>query len=91
VNDDNYQFCIGDIVIEKDFITIGDENQMTGIIIAIEHLSYNLGKKILHDRLTIYWLDTGTQEEMPSVLVDLVSSVKKQKLLGKIRKDPDTY
>ena len=77
MSDDEYQFCIGDIVIEKDFITIGDDDQMTGIIIAIEHLSYNLGKQILHDRLTIHWLDNDTTEEMPSVLVELISSVKK--------------
>ena len=77
MDDDEYQFCVGDIVIEKDFITIGDVTQMKGIIIAVEHLSYNLGKKMLHDRLTIHWLDNDTTEEMPSVLVDLVSSVKK--------------
>ena len=74
---DDYQFRIGDIVIEKDFITVGDGTQMTGIIISVEHLSYNLGKEILHDRLTIHWLNNGTVEEMPAVLVDLVSSVKK--------------
>ena len=77
MSDDRYQFCIGDIVIEKEFITIGDVDQMKGIIVAIEYLSYKLGKKTLHDRLTIYWLNTGIQEDMPSVLVDLVSSVKK--------------
>ena len=77
MSDDEYQFCIGDIVIEKDFITIGDDDQMTGIVIAIEHLSYNLGTKIIHDRLTIHWLSSNTTEEMPSVLVDLVSSAKK--------------
>ena len=77
MDDDEYQFCVGDIVIEKDYITIGDVTQMKGIIIAVEHLSYNLGKKMLHDRLTIHWLDNDTTEEMPSVLVDLVSSVKK--------------
>ena len=77
MNDDNYQFCIGDIVIEKDFITVGDGTQMTGIIINVERLSYDLGKKILHDRLTIHWLDNNTIEEMPAVLVNLVSSVKK--------------
>ena len=77
MSDDEYQFCIGDIVVEKDFITIGDDHQMTGIVIAVEHLSYNLGKQILHDRLTIHWLDNDTTEEMPSVLVNLISSVKK--------------
>ena len=77
MSDDNYQFCVGDIVIEKDFITVGDGIQMTGIVIAVEHLSYNLGKKILHDRLTIHWLESDTTEEMPAVLVDLISSVKK--------------
>jgi hypothetical protein len=77
VDDDEYQFCVGDIVAEKDFITIGDDVQMTGIVISVEHLSYNLGKKMLHDRLTIHWLDNNTTEEMPAVLVDLVSSVKK--------------
>ena len=77
MSDDDYQFCIGDIVIEKDFITVGDGIQMTGIVIRVEHLSYNLGKKILHDRLTIHWLDSDTTEEMPAVLVNLVSSVKK--------------
>ena len=77
MSDDEYQFCIGDIVIEKEFITIGSDDQMTGIVIAIEHLSYNLGKHISHDRLTIRWLNNDTTEEMPSVLVDLISSVKK--------------
>ena len=77
MTDDDYQFCVGDIVIEKDFITIGDGIQMTGIVVAVKHLSYNLGKKIIHDRLTIHWLDTDVREEMPSVLVDLISSVKK--------------
>lgn len=77
MSDDEYQFCVGDIVIEKDFITIGDDSQMKGVIIAIKHLSYNLGKKIVHDRLTIHWLDNDTIEEMPSVLVELISSVKK--------------
>jgi len=91
VSDGEYQFCVGDIVIEKDFITIGDVAQMIGIVISIERLSYSLGKKIIHDRLTIHWLDNNTTEEMPSVLVDLVSSVKKPKLLGRIRKDPNTY
>ena len=77
MTDDDYQFCVGDIVIEKDFITIGDVAQMIGIVISIEHLSYSLGKKILHDRLTIHWLDNNTIEEMPAVLVNLASSVKK--------------
>ena len=77
MSDDDYQFCVGDIVIEKDFITIGDDTQMKGIIVAVEHLSYKLGKKKLHDRLTIHWLDNDTIEEMPEVLVNLVSSVKK--------------
>ena len=45
MNDDGYQFHVGDIVREKDFITIGYDDQMTGI------------------------------EEMPDVLVELVSSV----------------
>lgn len=77
MSDDEYQFCIGDIVVEKDFITIGDEPPMTGIIIAIDHLSYKLGKKVIHDRLTIHWFNNNTIEEMPSVLVELVSSIKK--------------
>ena len=77
MSDDDYRFCVGDIVIEKDFITVGDGIRMTGIVISAERLSYNLGKKILHDRLTIHWLDNDTTEEMPAVLVDLVSSVKK--------------
>jgi hypothetical protein len=77
VSDKEYQFCIGDIVIEKDFITIGEGPQLTGIIIAIKPLSYNLGKKILHDRLVIHWLNNNTIEEMPSVLVNLISSASK--------------
>ena len=77
MDDNDYRFCIGDIVIEKDFITVGDGIQMTGIVINVDHLSYNLGKKMLHDRLTIHWLDNDTTEEMPAVLVDLISSVKK--------------
>lgn len=72
---DKYQFRIGDIVVEKDFITIGDEPPMTGIVIAVDHMKFNIGKKIVHDRLTIHWLDTGAKEEMPDVLVVLVSSV----------------
>ena len=77
MSDNNYQFCVGDVVIEKDFITVGDGTRMTGIIIRIEYLSYNLGKNMLRDRLIIHWLESNTTEEMPSLLVDLVSSVKK--------------
>ena len=77
MGDDDYRFCIGDIVVEKDFITVGDGTQMTGIVINVDHLNYKLGKNILHDRLTIHWLDNDTTEEMPAVLVDLISSVKK--------------
>jgi len=74
VNEDGYQFRVGDIVREKDFITIGYDDQMTGIIIAIDSTFY-LNERIIHDRLTIMWLDSGVEEEMPDVLVELVSSV----------------
>ena len=72
---DEYQFCVGDIVIEKEFITIGDDEQMIGIVLAIEHLEYELTERVFHDRITVLWLDSGEREEMPAVLVDLVSSV----------------
>lgn len=74
MNEDGYQFRVGDIVREKDFITIGYDDQMTGIIIAIDSTFY-LNERIIHDRLTIMWLDSGVEEEMPDVLVELVSSV----------------
>ena len=74
MKDDEYQFRVGDIVREKDFITIGYDDQMTGIIIAIDSTFY-LNERIIHDRLTIMWLDSGVEEEMPDVLVELVSSV----------------
>ena len=73
-NDDEYQFRIGDIVREKEFITIGYDDQMTGIVIAVDSTFY-LNERIIHDRLTIMWLDSGVEEEMPDVLVELVSSV----------------
>ena len=75
MKDDEYQLRVGDIVREKDFITIGDGDQMTGIVLEVKHLPFELNTKIFHDRLTIHWLDTGAQEEMPDVLVELVSSV----------------
>ena len=71
---DEYQFRVGDIVREKDFITIGYDDQMTGIVIAVDSTFY-LNERIIHDRLTIMWLDSGVEEEMPDVLVDLISSV----------------
>jgi hypothetical protein len=74
VKDDEYQFRVGDIVREKDFITIGYDDQMTGIVIAVDSTFY-LNERIIHDRLTIMWLDSGVEEEMPDVLVELVSSV----------------
>ena len=69
-----YQFRVGDIVREKDFITIGYEDQMTGIVIAVNS-SFHINDRVIHDRLTIMWLESGIEEEMPDVLVDLVSSV----------------
>jgi hypothetical protein len=75
VKSDEYQFRVGDIVIEKDFITVGDDEQMIGIIISIENLDFKLSERVFHDRITVLWLDTGQREEMPAVLVDLVSSV----------------
>ena len=74
MNDDEYQFRVGDIVREKDFITIGHEDQMTGIVIAVNS-TFHLNERVVHDRLTIMWLDSGVEEEMPDVLVELVSSV----------------
>ena len=74
MNDDGYQFHVGDIVREKDFITIGYDDQMTGIVIAVDSTFY-LNERIIHDRLTIMWLDSGVEEEMPDVLVELISSV----------------
>ena len=74
MKDDEYQFRVGDIVREKDFITIGYDDQMTGIVIAVDSTFY-LNERIIHDRLTIMWLDSGVEEEMPDVLVELISSV----------------
>lgn len=74
MNDDEYQFRVGDIVREKDFITIGYDDQMTGIVIAVNS-TFHLNERVIHDRLTIMWLDSGVEEEMPDVLVELVSSV----------------
>ena len=73
-NDDEYQFRVGDIVREKEFITIGYDDQMTGIVIAVNS-TFHINERVIHDRLTIMWLETGAQEEMPDVLVELVSSV----------------
>ena len=77
-NDDEYQFRVGDIVREKEFITIGYDDQMTGIVIAVNS-TFQMNERVIHDRLTIMWLETGTKEEMPDVLVELVSSVIKTK------------
>jgi len=74
VNNDGYQFRVGDIVKEKEFITIGFDDQMTGIVIAVNS-TFHLNERVIHDRLTIMWLDSGVEEEMPDVLVELVSSV----------------
>jgi len=74
VSGDEYQFRVGDIVREKDFITIGYEDQMTGIVIAVSS-TFHLNERVIHDRLTILWLESGVEEEMPDVLVELVSSV----------------
>jgi len=74
VNDDGYQFRVGDIVKEKDFITIGYDAQMTGIVVAVNS-TFHMNERVIHDRLTIMWFETGAQEEMPDVLVELVSSV----------------
>ena len=74
MNDDEYQFRVGDIVREKDFITIGHDDQMTGLVVAVSSTFY-MNERIIHDRLTIMWFETGAQEEMPDVLVELVSSV----------------
>jgi len=73
-NDDEYQFRIGDIVREKEFITIGYDQQMIGIVIAVDS-TFHMNERVIHDRLTIMWFETGSQEEMPDVLVELVSSV----------------
>jgi hypothetical protein len=74
VNDDEYQFRVGDIIREKDFITIGNDDQMTGLVVAVSS-TFHMNERVVHDRLTIMWFETGTQEEMPDVLVELVSSV----------------
>jgi hypothetical protein len=74
VKDDEYQFRVGDIVREKEFITIGFDTQMTGIVVAVNS-TFHINERVVHDRLIIMWFETGAQEEMPDVLVELVSSV----------------
>ena len=74
MSDDKYQFRVGDIVREKEFITIGFDTQMTGIVVAVNS-TFHINERVVHDRLVIMWFETGTQEEMPDVLVELVSSV----------------
>ena len=82
-NDDEYQFRVGDIVREKEFITIGYDDQMTGIVVSVDS-TFHMNERVIHDRLTIMWFETGTQEEMPDVLVELVSSVINTKKLDNI-------
>ena len=74
MKDNEYQFRVGDIVREKEFITIGVDTQMTGIVVAVNS-SFHINERVVHDRLIIMWFETGAQEEMPDVLVELVSSV----------------
>ena len=74
MKDEEYQFRIGDIVREKEFITIGFDTQMTGIVISVNS-TFHMNERVVHDRLVIMWFETGAQEEMPDVLVELVSSV----------------
>jgi len=74
VKEDEYQFRVGDIVREKEFITIGFDTQMTGIVISVNS-TFHINERVVHDRLVIMWFETGAQEEMPDVLVELVSSV----------------
>lgn len=74
MKDDEYQFRVGDIVREKDFITIGLEEQMTGIVIAVNSTFY-MNDRVFHDRVTVMWFSSGVEEQMPDVLVELVSSV----------------
>jgi len=83
VKDDEYQFRVGDIVREKEFITIGFDAQMTGIVVSVDS-TFHMNERVIHDRLTIMWFETGTQEEMPDVLVELVSSVISTKKLDNI-------
>ena len=74
MKDNEYQFRVGDIVREKEFITIGFDTQMTGIVVAVNS-TFHINERVVHDRLIIMWFETGAQEEMPDVLVELVSSV----------------
>jgi hypothetical protein len=47
---------------------------MTGIVVAVNS-TFHINERVVHDRLIIMWFETGAQEEMPDVLVELVSSV----------------
>ena len=47
---------------------------MTGIVVAVNS-TFRINERVVHDRLIIMWFETGVQEEMPDVLVELVSSV----------------
>ena len=80
MKDDEYQFRVGDIVREKEFITIGFDTQMTGIVVSVNS-TFHINERVVHDRLIIMWVETGAQEEMPDVLVELVSSVINTKKL----------
>ena len=62
----------GDIGCE--FILQAVQKSTSSIDISVNS-TFHMNERVVHDRLVIMWFETGTQEEMPDVLVELVSSV----------------
>ena len=48
MKDDEYQFRVGDIVREKEFITIGCDEQMTGIVVSVDS-TFHMNERVIHD------------------------------------------
>lgn len=72
--DDEAEFKVGDIVIEKGLIVPYDRSPWCGIVLSIEKDGWifsTIYNNEPQDRVIILWLDSGLTEELPDSVLAL--------------------
>ena len=72
--DDEVQFKVGDIVLERTLIVPYDRNPWCGIVLSVEKdgwLFNTIYHKDPQDRVIILWLGSGLTEELPHTVLML--------------------
>jgi len=80
--EEKYEFQVGDIVTEKQYIIPPDRTEWTGIVVSVLRDRYHnhTFSGIFEDMIYIQWFQVGYIEQLPASVVKLVQKAKKDDL-----------